>query len=87
MKTHRVNITIAAPLHARAKIHAAEVHFTDFSGLVTKLIVADLEVDRKATPVPDDSPAAKLRKAEAFGLHGKKHARSRTVPETARAKA
>jgi len=40
---HRVNITIDKSLHAAAKLHAVEAHYTDFSGLVTKLIVADMK--------------------------------------------
>lgn len=39
---HRVNISIDEDLHARATAHARENHYTGFSGLVTKLIVADL---------------------------------------------
>ena len=39
---HRVNISISKPLWEKATSHADKVHHDDFSGLVTKLIVADL---------------------------------------------
>jgi hypothetical protein len=38
----RINLSIDPQLHEDAKVHAKETHFTDFSGLVTKLIVADI---------------------------------------------
>lgn len=36
-------ISIDQELHARAVKHAKTVHYTDFSGLVTKLILADIQ--------------------------------------------
>lgn len=41
----RVNITIDEHLHEKAKAHAKDVHFTDFSGMITKLIVDDLRAE------------------------------------------
>jgi hypothetical protein len=37
---------MAAELHERAKTHAAKQHYTDFSGLVTKRLVAELTHQR-----------------------------------------
>ena len=47
---HRVNITIDRELHQKAKLHAKNIHYTDFSGLVSKLLVEDL---RPRSPTPD----------------------------------
>jgi hypothetical protein len=41
-KKLRVNITIDHELHRKAIFQAENVHYTDFSGLVTQLLVADL---------------------------------------------
>lgn len=42
MKKHRVNISIDRDLHDAASAHAMRAHHTDFSGLVVKLLIADL---------------------------------------------
>lgn len=42
MARQRTNITIDPKLHEEAKNHARLAHGTDFSGLVTKLLIADL---------------------------------------------
>lgn len=44
-----VNITIEAELHEKAKAHAQKVHYTDFSGLVTKLLVEDIRREKEAS--------------------------------------
>jgi hypothetical protein len=41
-KKMRVNMSIDPELHRRVLFHAKNVHYTDFSGLVTKLLVAEL---------------------------------------------
>lgn len=38
----RINISLDPELHKLAKSHARKNHATDFSGLVTKLLVADI---------------------------------------------
>jgi hypothetical protein len=52
MPVVRINFTLDPDLHAKAKIHARKVHFTDFSGLITKLLVEDIrrqeEFEREA---------------------------------------
>ena len=46
MKTKRVNLSISDELHSKAVVHADKCHATDFSGLVTKLILDDMRVSR-----------------------------------------
>ena len=64
MKINRVNITLNPELHTWAQAHAAsEKHLTSFSGLITKLLLAEKE---KLPPKtlsgqvePNELPAAK----------------------------
>lgn len=45
---HRVLLSLASKkFHADAVVHAKKVHGTDFSGLVSKLIVEDLRRERE----------------------------------------
>jgi hypothetical protein len=53
---HRVNITIDRELHAKAKLHAKNIHYTDFSGLVSKLLVDDLRPRHPTPEIPRETP-------------------------------
>lgn len=48
-KKKRINITIDAELHELAAAQARSSHYTDFSGLITKLLRDDM---RQPTPEP-----------------------------------
>lgn len=63
----RTNIGIDKKLHAIAAKHAREVHKTDFSGLVTKLIIADLgeAYMKENLSSPADEAIAALRRTMA----------------------
>jgi hypothetical protein len=49
----RVNITLTNELHTKAVVHAASAHATDFSGLVAKLLLADLRSTTAIATLPD----------------------------------
>ncbi len=49
MKLRRINITLDGELHDLSVAHAREVHRTNFSQLVTKLLVEELK--RPASPI------------------------------------
>lgn len=70
----KANLTIEAELHTRAVRHAMDVHFTDFAGYVTKLIVADIA---RTDPLTQDSLS---RKAPDIPARRKKRPRSKEGP-------
>jgi len=64
---HRVNITIEEKLHAQAKAHAREVHHATFSGLVVKLVLADMAqgrsgIQKRGMPMRTEPPTNEVKR-------------------------
>lgn len=72
----KVMISIDEPLHEQATKHARDVHHTGFSGLVVKLIVADLALYPTAIPQPPPLTPADIERAEA-AIKKHKHGKHR----------
>ena len=57
---HRVNITIDRDLHGQATAHARVIHHTDFSGLVTQLLVEDIRTHAPVAPLAKPAKPGKV---------------------------
>ena len=67
----KANLTIDSELHDRALVHAKRVHFTDFSGYVTKLIVADIN---RLSPLTGEQNLVPEKKSRQTGKSRINHA-------------
>lgn len=77
----RTTITIDPDLHEQALQRAKKVHHTDFSGLITKLLVDDIHHGPKLEPMPGSpmsNPAGEKADAAASQESAKAHLRSKT---------
>lgn len=61
-------MTMAADLHEKAVEHARSSHYTDFSGLVTKLLVADLRAHAPTQQTYSEDPVLVAMRARADQL-------------------
>jgi hypothetical protein len=66
MKKKRINITIDEELHTLASMHAGDVHHTNFSQLITKLLLEDMQrriAPLHPTPLPTMADFIRARAA------------------------
>ena len=72
MISKRINVSINPQLHRLAVLHARKVHYTDLSGLITKLLVADLRAAHAsmADVMDETTRQAQIKKTPASSNRG-----------------